>query len=75
MTRRLRSAIEWRPPGEAPFGGHIECLIGTQTGKIRLLPATTFSKAQKLDAHNSKGHSALTLRDAMYLQTPSGRAP
>ena len=28
-------AIEWRPPGEPRFGGHIELLIGTQMTTIR----------------------------------------
>ncbi|UFX13022.1 Mu transposase C-terminal domain-containing protein [Sinorhizobium meliloti] len=56
-------AINWRPPGEPRFGGHIERLIGTQMGKLHLLPGTTFSNAQELGEYDSKRHSALTLRD------------
>lgn len=56
-------AINWRPPGEPRFGGHIERLIGTQMGKLHLLPGTTFSNAQELGEYDSKRHSALTLRE------------
>ncbi|WP_258124078.1 hypothetical protein [Mesorhizobium onobrychidis] len=56
-------AIEWRPPGEPRFGGHIERLIGTQMGKLHLLPGTTFSNAQELGEYDSKRHAVLTLRE------------
>lgn len=56
-------AIDWRPPGEPRFGGHIERLIGTQMGKLHLLPGTTFSNPQELGEYDSKRHSALTLRE------------
>ena len=56
-------AIEWRPPAEPRFGGHIERLIGTQMGKLHLLPGTTFSNAQELGEYDSERHSALTLRE------------
>lgn len=56
-------AIEWRPPGEPRFGGHIERLIGTQMGRLHLLPGTTFSNAHELGEYDSKRHAALTLRE------------
>jgi putative transposase len=56
-------AIDWRPPGQPRFGGHIERLIGTQMGKLHLLPGTTFSNEQELGDYNSKRHAALTLRE------------
>ena len=56
-------AIAWRPPGEPRFGGHIERLIGTQMGKLHLLPGTTFSNEQDLCDYDSKRHVALTLRE------------
>ena len=56
-------AIEWRPPGKPRFGGHIERLIGTQMGKLHLLPGTTFSNEQELGEYKSKRHAALTLRE------------
>lgn len=55
--------IEWRPPGEPHFGGHIERIIGTQMGALRLLPGTTFSNVEERDKYDSRRHSALTLRE------------
>ncbi len=56
-------AIDWRPPGTPRFGGHIERLIGTQMGRLHLLPGTTFSNAQDLAEYDSRRHAALTLRE------------
>ncbi len=56
-------AIDWRPPGTPRFGGHVERLIGTQMGRLHLLPGTTFSNAQDLAEYDSKRHAALTLRE------------
>jgi len=56
-------AIEWRPRGEPRFGGHIERLIGTQMGRLHLLPRTAFSNERELGDYNSKRHVALTLRE------------
>lgn len=56
-------AIEWRPPGTPHFGGHIERLIGTQMGRLHLLPGTTFSNKQDLGDYDPKRHAALTLRE------------
>ncbi|WP_292615667.1 hypothetical protein [Mesorhizobium sp.] len=50
-------------PGEPRFGGYIERLIGTQMGKLHLLPGTTFSNEQELGDYDSKRHAALTLRE------------
>jgi putative transposase len=55
--------IEWRPPAQPHFGGHIERLIGTQMGALHLLPGTTFSNIQERGGYDAKRHSALTLRD------------
>jgi len=55
--------IDWRPPGEPRFGGHIERLIGTQMGKLHLLPGTTFSNPDELGEYNPRRHSAFTLRE------------
>jgi putative transposase len=35
--------IEFRPPGRAHFGGHIERLIGTLMQRVHTLPGTTYS--------------------------------
>lgn len=55
--------IDWRPPGEPHFGGHIERLIGTQMGELHLLPGSTFSNPQERGKFNPKKHAALTLRE------------
>lgn len=55
--------IDWRPPGQPRFGGHIERLIGTQMGKLHLLPGTTFSNPDELGDYNPRRHSAFTLRE------------
>jgi putative transposase len=56
-------AITWRPPGEPRFGGHVERLIGTQMGRLHLLPGTTFSNADERGEYDSRRHAALTLRE------------
>lgn len=55
--------IDWRPPGEPHFGGHIERLIGTQMGGLHLLPGSTFSNPQERGEFDSRKHAALTLRE------------
>lgn len=55
--------IDWRPPGEPHFGGHIERLIGTQMGGLHLMPGSTFSNPQERGEFDSRKHAALTLRE------------
>ena len=59
--RALRSTGDHR--GRLASAGHIERLIGTQMGRLHLLPGTTFSNAQDLAEYDSKKHAALTLRE------------
>lgn len=56
-------SIQWRPPGEPHFGGHIERLIGTQMGSLHLLPGTTFSNKEECAEYDTERHAALTLRE------------
>ncbi|MDH4989312.1 hypothetical protein QEZ48_00480 [Aquamicrobium lusatiense] len=76
VQERSQIAVEWRPPGEPRLGGHIERLIGTQMGRLHLLPGTTFSNDHERGEYNSKLHAALTLRehkDEIPLRLPQDR--
>jgi putative transposase len=55
--------IEWRPPAQPHYGGHIERLIGSQMGALHLLPGSTFSNTDERGQYDAKCHSALTLRE------------
>ena len=55
--------IDWRPPGTPRFGGHIERLIGTQMGRLHLLPGTTFSNEQDRGEYDPQRHASLSLRE------------
>jgi putative transposase len=50
-----------RPRGPAHFGGHIERLIGTMIGKMRLLPGATGSNVTTRDGYDAGAQAALTL--------------
>lgn len=63
FKRGRRHGDRMAPPGEPRFGGHIERLIGTQMGRLHLLPGTTFSNEQEVGDYDSKRHAALTLRE------------
>jgi len=53
----------WRKPGTPHYGGHIERLIGTQMGAVRLLPGTTFSDPGERAGYDSGREARLTLRE------------
>ena len=53
----------WRIVGEPHYGGHIERLIGTQMGTMRLLPGTTHSNPEGRGDYDSAKSSRLTLRE------------
>ena len=53
----------WRKPGTPHYGGHIERLIGTQMGAVRLLPGTTFSDPEERAGYDSAREARLTLRE------------
>lgn len=50
-----------RPRGPAHFGGHIERLIGTMVGKMRLLPGATGSNVTQRDGYDAGQAAAMTL--------------
>ena len=70
-----------RPRGPAHFGGHIERLIGTMIGKMRLLPGATGSNVTQRDGYDASRSAAMTLREferwlqfqiAIYHNEPHG---
>src|SRR3546814_16327572 len=50
-----------RRPGPAHLGGHIERLIGTMIGKLRLLPGATGSNVAARDGYDAEAAAAMTL--------------
>ncbi|MBX9642971.1 MAG: Mu transposase C-terminal domain-containing protein [Novosphingobium sp.] len=52
-----------RKPGPAHLGGHIERLIGTMVGKLRLLPGATGSNVSARDGYDAQGEAAMTLAE------------
>jgi len=54
-------APDVRRPGPAHLGGHIERLIGTMVGKLRLLPGATGSNVAARDGYDAEGDAAMTL--------------
>jgi putative transposase len=70
-----------RPRGPAHFGGHIERLIGTMVGKMRLLPGATGSNVTQRDGYDAGKAAAMTLKEferwmqyqiAIYHNAPHG---
>jgi len=68
-----------RKPGPAHLGGHIERLIGTMVGKLRLLPGATGSNVLARDGYDAEADAAMTLAEferwllcqiAIYHYTP-----
>jgi putative transposase len=55
--------LQYRPPANPRFGGHIERLIGTLMGAVHLLPGTTFSNMKVRGDYDAEGRAILTLRE------------
>lgn len=56
-------SIEYRPPGRAHYGGHIERLIGTTMGAVHVLPGTTQSSPKDKGDYDSSGNAVMTLEE------------
>ncbi|MDR6935722.1 Mu transposase C-terminal domain-containing protein [Luteibacter sp. 3190] len=54
-------ALEFRPPGQPRFGGHIERMMGTLMRMVHGLPGTTFSNTQARGNYPSERRAAMTL--------------
>ena len=52
-----------RPRGPAHFGGHIERLIGTMVGRMRLLPGATGGNVTQRDGYDAGMAAAMTLAE------------
>jgi putative transposase len=50
-----------RDPGPAHHGGHIERLIGTMIGKMRILPGSTGSNVTERDGYDAEAAATMTL--------------
>jgi len=53
----------WRKPATPHYGGHVERLIGTQMGAVRLLPGTTLGGPEDRAGYDSSREARLTLRE------------
>jgi putative transposase len=53
--------LEYRPPLQPQFGGHIERLIGSLMKAMHLLPGTTFSSAKERGEYDSEGKAVMTI--------------
>ncbi len=52
-----------RPWGEPRYGGHIERLIGTFVGKMRMLPGATFSNPEEREKYDSAKSATMSIAD------------
>ena len=55
--------LDYRPPGHAYTGGHIERYLGTLMRRIHGVPGTTMSNVKARGRYNSEKHAALSLRE------------
>lgn len=53
-------SLEFRPPGQPRYGGHIERIFGTLLREIHDLPGTTFSSVKDRDGYDSEKHATMT---------------
>ena len=53
--------VDYRPPAQPHWGGHIERLIGTMMGAVHLLPGTTSSNTIKRGAYDSEAAAVMTI--------------
>jgi putative transposase len=61
--REFGVRVEHRPAGQKHFGGHIERLIGTQMGAIRLLPGTTHGSVTARQGYDPQDSAVLTMKE------------
>ncbi len=55
--------IDYRPPAQPHWGGHIERLIGTMMGAVHLLPGSTSSNTIERGAYDSEAAAIMTMAE------------
>ena len=55
--------VDYRPPAQPHWGGHIERLIGTMMGAVHLLPGSTSSNTVERGAYNSEATAVMTMAE------------
>jgi putative transposase len=60
---RYGSRLDYRPPGQAYTGGHIERYLGTLMGRIHGVPGTTMSNVKARGRYQSEKRASLSLRE------------
>ena len=55
--------IDYRPPAQPHWGGHIERLIGTMMGAVHLLPGSTSSNTVERGDYDSEATAVMTMAD------------
>ena len=58
--------LEFRPIGEAQFGGHVERAFRTYMKKVHTIPGTTFSSVAQKGDYDSEGNAIMTLDELEY---------
>ncbi len=55
--------VAWRPPGTPRYGGHIERLIGTHMGAVRVLAGSAGSSVANRQGRDAQSGATLTMRE------------
>ena len=55
--------VDYRPPAQPHWGGHIERLIGTMMGAVHLLPGTTSSNVIERGAYDAEASAVMTMAE------------
>lgn len=61
--RSLGIDVDYRPPGAPHYGAHIERLIGTMMGRIKVLPGTTYSNVVEKREYQSEKRTLFRLEE------------
>jgi putative transposase len=62
-AQRYGIEVDYRPPAQPHWGGHIERLIGTMMGAVHLLPGSTFSNTLQRGVYDSEAAAVMTMAE------------